>query len=142
MEERHGMTHTKAYRIVTDPDPYEQFKIALGYRVDNIIFLSGQAAINERGEIIGVNDFDAQAEQVFKNLKRVLEAAGSSLNKIIKVTIYLTDMANFQKIVALRERWFTKPYPADTIVEVKSLGLPELMIEIEAIALANGEIVE
>ena len=87
------------------------------------------------------NDFDAQAEQTFKNLKRVLEAAGSGLDKIIKVTIYLTDMGNFPKILELRERWFTKPYPADTIVEVKALGLPELMIEIEAIALANGEIV-
>ncbi|MFH0811593.1 MAG: RidA family protein [Pseudomonadota bacterium] len=135
------MTTTNAYRIVTDPDPYEPFKIALGYRVGNLIFLSGQAAINEKGEIIGVNDFDAQAEQVFKNLKRVLEAAGSSLDKIFKVTIYLTDMTNFPKIVALRKRWFTKPYPADTIVEVKALGLRELMIEIEAIALVNGEII-
>ena len=135
------MATTKAYRISTDPDPFEQFKIALGYRVDNLIFLSGQAAVNEAGAIVGVNDFDAQAEQTFKNLKRVLEAGGSGLDKIIKVTIYLTDMGNFSKILELRERWFTRPYPADTIVEVKALGLPELMIEIEAVALANGEII-
>ena len=135
------MTDINAYRIVTDPDPFEQFKIALGYRVGNLIFLSGEAAINEGGEIVGANDFDAQAEQTFRNIKRVLEAAGSGLEKIIKVTIYLTDMKNFPKILQLRERWFKKPYPADTIVEVKALGLPELMIEIEAIALVSGEVV-
>jgi reactive intermediate/imine deaminase len=136
------MATTKAYRISTDPDPFEQFNIAQGYRVDNLIFLSGQAAIDETGAIVGINEFDAQAEQTLKNLKRVLETAGSGLEKIIKVTIYLTDMGNFPKILDLRKRWFTKPYPADTIVEVRALGLPDLMIEIEAIALADGEIVE
>jgi enamine deaminase RidA (YjgF/YER057c/UK114 family) len=65
----------------------------------------------------------------------VLEAAGSGLDRIVKVTIFLTDMAaNFPKIVDLRGRWFSEPYPADTIVEVTSLALPELEIEIEAIA--------
>ena len=60
---------------------------------------------------------------------------------MIKVTIYLTDMSHFEKIVALRQQWFSAPYPADTIVEVNALALPELMIEIEAIAvegLAEG----
>ena len=57
--------------------------------------------------------------------------------RVVKVTIFLTDMANFPKIVALREKWFTAPYPADTIVEVTSLALPELEIEIEAIAVAG-----
>jgi len=59
---------------------------------------------------------------------------GSSLERIVKVTIFLTDMAHFEKIVELRRRWFTPPYPADTIVEVSSLALPELEIEIEALA--------
>src|SRR5437762_3066384 len=66
----------------------------------------------------------------------VLEAAGCGLDRIVKVSIYLTDMKNFPKVVELRERWFTHPYPADTIVEVSSLALPELQIEIEAVALA------
>ena len=87
---------------------------------------------------IGVGDFDAQAAQTFTTLKAVLEAAGSSLDQVIKVTIYLTDMGNFPKIVELRQQYFTAPYPADTIVEVKSLALPELEIEIEATALAAG----
>jgi len=57
---------------------------------------------------------------------------------VIKVTIFLTDMTNFEKIVDLRGKWFTEPYPADTIIEVKSLALPELMIEIEAIATVDA----
>jgi 2-iminobutanoate/2-iminopropanoate deaminase len=88
-------------------------------------------------ELVGVGDFDAQAEQTFRNLARVLEAGGSSLQRVVKVTIFLTDMANFSKIVELRERWFTPPYPADTIVEVRSLYRPEVEIEIEAIAVAT-----
>jgi 2-iminobutanoate/2-iminopropanoate deaminase len=123
-------------RIQTDPDPYEPFRLAQGYRIGDVLIVSGQAAIDEHGQVIGVGDFDAQAEQVFRNLKRVLEAGGSSLENIVKVTIYLTDMSNFGKIVELRGKWFTPPYPADTIVQVVALALPELEIEIEAIALA------
>jgi 2-iminobutanoate/2-iminopropanoate deaminase len=78
---------------------------------------------------------------VFTNIQRVLEAAGSSMEQIVKVTIYLTDMANFPKIVELRGRHFTPPYPADTIVEVSALALPELMIEIDVTALVEGRIV-
>jgi enamine deaminase RidA (YjgF/YER057c/UK114 family) len=74
---------------------------------------------------------------VFRNLRRVLEAGDSSLDRVVKVTIFLTDMANFPKIVELRGKWFMPPYPADTIVEVTSLALPELEIEIEAIAVAG-----
>ena len=103
---------------------------------------SGQAAIDKHGNLVGVGDFAAQAEQVFANLAEVLEAGGSSLAQVIKVTIYLTDMARFPDIVALRERYFTPPYPADTIVEVKALALPELEIEIEATALATGRTLE
>ncbi|VEF46539.1 endoribonuclease L-PSP [Bacillus freudenreichii] len=101
--------------------------------------LSGQASIDEHGKIIGVNDFEQQAKQTFANLDKLLKEAGSNLQQIIKVTIYLTDMSYFPKVVELRKKYFTPPYPADTIVEVKSLALPELMIEIDAVALVNGE---
>lgn len=123
-------------RIRTEPDPYEPFRLAQGYRVGDLLFISGQTAIDERGELVGGDDFDAQAEQTFRNLERVLEAGGSSLTNVVKVTIFLRDMKNFEKIVELRGRWFTPPYPADTIVEVSSLAFPELLIEIEAIAVA------
>lgn len=132
---------TRAHKIVIDPDPTEQFRIAPGYRVGNLVIISGQASIDENGDVVGAGDFDAQAEQVFKNIRRTLEAAGSSMDKIIKVNIYLTDMDHFPKIVELRGNYFTRPWPADTITGVTALALPELMIEIEATALVDGELV-
>jgi 2-iminobutanoate/2-iminopropanoate deaminase len=126
--------HVRVERITTEPDWYEPFRIALGYRVGDVLVLSGQAAIDQSGAVVGVGDFDAQAEQVFKNLELVLAAGGARMEDVVKVTIYLTDMSNFPKILELRERHFSPPYPADTIVEVSALALPELMIEIEAIA--------
>lgn len=126
-----------AEQIRLDPDPYEPFRLSQGFRVGDLLLISGQAAINPEGQIVGEGDFDAQAEQTFQNLKRVLEAGGSSLDKVVKVTIFLTDMGNFPKIVELRGKWFSEPWPADTIVEVNSLALPELEIEIEAIALVG-----
>lgn len=123
-------------RIKTEPDPFEPFCISQAMKVGNLVFTSGQAALSLDGELVGAGDFDAQATQTFENLQAVLQAAGTDLDRIVKVTIYLTDMAHFPRIVELRKRWFSQPWPADTIVEVSSLALPELMIEIEAVALA------
>jgi reactive intermediate/imine deaminase len=127
----------KIKEITIEPDPYKPFRLAQGYRVGELLFISGQAAIDRNGQIVGIGNFDAQAEQVFANLERVLRAGGSSLANVIKVTIFLRDMSNFSKIVELRGRYFRPPYPADTIVEVASLYSPEALIEIEAIAVAD-----
>jgi reactive intermediate/imine deaminase len=127
----------KIERIRIDPDPYEPFRLAQGYRVGDLLFISGQAAIDQSGRIVGVGDFDVQAKQAFENLDRVLRAGGSSLKNVVKVTIFLTDMGHFDRIVELRGQWFTAPYPADTIVEVNSLYSPDAMIEIEAIAVID-----
>ena len=131
---------TDAIQVRTDPDPYAAFNIAQGYKVGDLVFVSGQAALDLHGNIVGVGGFDAQATQAFDNLRAVLTAAGSGLDRLIKVTIYLTDMSNFERVVALRERYFSPPWPADTLVEVSALALPELMIEIEGIALADGQV--
>ena len=120
--------------ISMSTNPLEPYAIAPGWQVGNLLFLSGQAAINEHGELIGVGDFDAQLVQTMANIDRVLAAGGSDRSRIVKVTIYLTDMVNFPAIVEARRKYFTPPYPADTIVEVKSLALPELAIEIDVIA--------
>jgi 2-iminobutanoate/2-iminopropanoate deaminase len=134
------MTDTIAQRIKTQPDPFEPFRISLGFRVGNLILLSGHASLDDSGNVVGAGDFDAQADRTMHNIGRTLAAAGSGIDKIVKVTIYVTDITNFPKVMELRAKWFKPPWPADTIVEVKSLALPELMIEIEAVALASGEL--
>ena len=131
---------TDAIQVKTVPDPYEAFNIAQAYRAGDLIFVSGQAALDLEGNIVGEGDFGAQAVQAFENLRAVLLAAGSGMDKLIKVNIYITDMANFGTVVAMRERYFSPPWPADTLVEVSALALPELMIEIEGVALADGKV--
>ncbi|MBV7264800.1 RidA family protein [Erythrobacter ani] len=126
----------KPVPVSIDPDPLKPYALAPAWRVGDLVFLSGQAALAEDGSIVGENDFDLQLGQTLANIERVLEAAGSDLSKIVKVTIYLTDMANFPKIVEARKKHFTPPYPADTTVEVSSLALPELLVEIDVIASA------
>lgn len=124
-------------QVITKPDPYAPFLLSQAIKANGFAFVSGQAAIGDDGEIVGEDDFDRQAEQAFRNLDRVLVAAGSSLSKVVKVTIFLRSMENFGKIVELRRKWFTAPYPADSIIEVSSLYSPKAMIEIEAVALAE-----
>ncbi len=124
-------------RIVTKPDPYEPYRLSQGHRVGDLLFISGQAGYDDEGRIVAPGDFRAQAELAFANLDRALHAGGSSLANVVKVTIFLTDMSHFPEVVELRGRYFSSPYPADTIVEVSSLYAKDAMIEIEAIAVAD-----
>ncbi|AKM07889.1 RidA family protein [Pelagerythrobacter marensis] len=123
----------KLERIVTTPDNYEPFLLSQGIRFGNLLFVSGQAGSDDDGKIVE-GGFLAQGRQAFANLRRALEAGGSSLDDVIKVTIFVTDMGHFNDVVELRRAFFSAPYPADTIAEVKALYKPEVMIEIEAIA--------
>jgi 2-iminobutanoate/2-iminopropanoate deaminase len=128
--------HISAIKI--NPDPYQPFRLAQGYRVGDLLFISGQTAIDDNGQLTGIGDFDKQADKAFENLEKVLKAGGSSLGNVVKVTILLKNMGNFDKIVALRGKYFTAPYPADTILEVSSLYSPDALIEIEAVAVADN----
>ncbi|QBE63878.1 RidA family protein [Pseudoduganella lutea] len=120
-------------RVITQPDNYEPFLLSQGIRFGNLLFVSGQAGAVDDGRIVE-GGFRAQGEQAFANLRRVLEAGGSSLGDVVKVTIFVTDMGHFQDVVELRRKFFSAPYPADTIAEIKALYDPAAMIEIEAIA--------
>jgi 2-iminobutanoate/2-iminopropanoate deaminase len=120
-------------RVVTTPDNYEPFLLSQGIRYGNLLFISGQAGAGDDGKIVD-GGFRAQGEQAFANLRRALEAGGSTLDDVVKVTIFVTDMGNFREVVELRRKFFSEPYPADTIAEIKALYDPKAMIEIEAIA--------
>lgn len=120
--------------IQWENDPFDPYMIGQGHIVGNQIFLSGQASIDQNGEIVGVGDVWAQMEQAMANIERALTAAGSGINRIFKITIYLTDMSNFDKVLELRKKYFSSPWPADTTVGVQSLALPELLVELDVIA--------
>jgi len=87
----------------------------------NLVFMSGQIPLVPATMEIVEGDFTARATQVFANLKAVAEAAGGSLDQIVKVTIFLTDLNDFATVNAVMESFFSQPYPARAAVGVASL---------------------
>lgn len=100
-------------------------------RVDNTVYLSGQIPLNPATMEL-VEGFEEQTVQVFENLKAVAEAAGGSLNDIVKLNIYLTDLGNFATLNEIMGRYFAAPYPARAAVGVASLPR-NACVEMEAI---------
>lgn len=123
-------------KIVSTPNapqaigPYSQAMV-----VNGIVYTSGQIALTPAGEMLE-NDVELQAHQVLKNLSNVLEASGSSLDKVIKTTIFLADMDDFLKINAIYAEYFGEHKPARSTVAVKTLP-KNALIEIDCIALVN-----
>jgi len=106
-------------------------------RVDHprsLIFLSGQLSRDARGLLVGRGDMREQARQAIRNMQTVLEAAGGSLDDIVSIVVYTTDMREFKDIVAARTEFFQKKLPTSTIVEVNHLSEPGLLIEFQAVA--------
>ena len=105
-----------------------------------LIFIAGQTALDRDGNVIGRNDFPAQAAQVFRNLAVALEASGCTAANLVKMTVFLTDMTNLGAYREARNRFFASvsppAAPAVTLVEVSKLYGADFMIEIEAIAAA------
>jgi enamine deaminase RidA (YjgF/YER057c/UK114 family) len=103
-----------------------------------LIFIAGQTALDRDGNVVGKNDFEAQAAQVFRNLAIALQASGCTPANLVKLTVFLTDMNNLGFYRAARNRFFatvTPPAaPAVTLVEVSKLYGADFTIEIEAIA--------
>lgn len=87
----------------------------------NLVFLSGQIPLDPATQALVEGDFEARARQVFDNLRAVAEAAGGDLDKVVKLTIYLTDLGNFATVNSVMEDYFSQPYPARAAVGVASL---------------------
>jgi reactive intermediate/imine deaminase len=98
------------------------------------IYISGQIAYDQSGNLVGAGDMKAQAEQVFKNLEAALTAAGAKFSDVVKMNSYITDMSKAPAVREVRARYFGEAAPASTFVEVKGLVRPELMLEVEVIA--------
>lgn len=104
-----------------------------------LVFVSGQVALDGSGNIVGKDDFRAQATQVFENLRAALEAAGGSFRDVIKLNSYVVDMAGMPHFRAVRDEYVnTASPPASTAVQVSRLFRPEFLLEVEAIAVVKG----
>ena len=100
-----------------------------------IVFVAGQVALNKAGEIVGKEDFHAQVQQVFENLKAAVEAAGGNFGDVIKLNSYFLDLAPLPEFREVRDKYINvKNPPASTAVQVPKLFRPEFLVEIEAVA--------
>jgi 2-iminobutanoate/2-iminopropanoate deaminase len=96
------------------------------------LFTSGLTSRDDVGNIVGAGDMAAQTRQVFANLEDVLAAAGADYSKVVKFTIYVTDIDGYRDALP-KDRPFMAGAPASTLIEVSRLASPELLIEVEAI---------
>ncbi|MBI2251928.1 MAG: RidA family protein [Armatimonadetes bacterium] len=107
--------------------PYSQ-----GIKYGSLIFISGQIPLNQEGKLAG-EEIDLQARQTLENLKAILEAANSSLEKVLKTTIFLKNLADFNLVNQIYAEYFKENYPSRSTVQVADLP-KGAKIEIEAIA--------
>ena len=104
----------------------------------NMVFVSGQVARNAQGELVGKGDVKAQTRQVLENVKSVLETAGATMDDVVKVTVFVTNVEDdYTAIHEARAEYWQTGYPASTMVEVSSLVSKDMLIEIEAIAVTQ-----
>jgi reactive intermediate/imine deaminase len=104
-----------------------------------LVFVAGQVALDAGGNIVGAGDIVAQTRQVMENIRLALEAAGATFADVVKIVNYITDVNEFSKMAAVRREYLREPHPTSTLVEVQALMFPELMIEIEAMAVIPEE---
>lgn len=102
------------------------------------VAISGQVALDEKGEVVGAGDPAAQARQVFENLNRCLAAAGATFEDVVKLTYFVTDVAYLPEVRKVRDRYVNvgRP-PASSAVQVVALYRPELVMEVEAFAVVQ-----
>ncbi|MPY66009.1 RidA family protein [Deinococcus sp. SDU3-2] len=101
------------------------------------VYLSGQIAVDAQGEVVGPGDFTTQARQVFENLRLALAEVGRTFDHVVKLTLFLTDMADLPQLRAVRDEFIDLAQPpASSAVQVAGLVRPELLVEVEAIAAA------
>lgn len=102
------------------------------------LYVSGQVAVDNAGAVVGKGDLKAQTRQVFENLKSALAASGATLDHVVKITVFMTDVSEIQAFRDVRDSYFTKQLPASSLVQVVRLVRPEWMIEIEAVAIVES----
>jgi enamine deaminase RidA (YjgF/YER057c/UK114 family) len=106
-------------------------------RAGNTVYVAGQTATNEQGQVVGKGDFTAQATQVFENLKKALASCNADFSHVVKTTIFLTDPRFREPLGEVRQRYLGQNLPTSTLVTVAALAVPDLLIEIEAIAVLD-----
>ncbi len=104
-------------------------------KAGNIVYIAGQVAQDEHGQVVGRGDFMAQATQVFENLRACLASVGAGFEDLVKINVFLTDARYRPVLVEVRSKFLRDPLPASTLVVVAGLAEPEYLLEIEGVAI-------
>ncbi|MGH3329032.1 MAG: RidA family protein [Streptomycetales bacterium] len=126
---RAGRTEVRAPDL---PEPMSHYTDAVIH--GDLVFVSGCLATDTEGNLVGGDDTAAQTRQVLGNLGKALQAAGAGFSDVLKVTLFLTDIADRARINPVRQEFFGAARPASTLVEVSRLAVPGAKVEIEAVA--------
>src|SRR5262245_60862294 len=124
------------YTTITPAEakPVGNYKMATRMESGRLLYIAGQVARDTEGNVLGQGDIRTQARQVFENLRHVLRAAGGDLSDLLKITTYITSLEDFPAVVEMRSSFFPGELPASTLIVVKRLAQPELLIEVEGMA--------
>lgn len=122
-------------------DPGWGWNAGFGYsqavRAGDLLFVAGQMPVDNQVQVVGPGDIRAQTRQVFENLKAVLAAAGATLDDLVELVSYHTDMADLGAVVEVKGEYIAGDFPAWTAVGVTALALPGQLIEFKAVAVAR-----
>ncbi len=125
-------------KIITSKTKWEEkYAFSQGIQcenVKNILFLAGQASIDENGNVAHKGDIKAQTQLSLENIRVLLEKTGFKLSDVVQENIYLTDMKYLKDVIEVRKKFWKNNCPANSVIGVKCLGLDDLMIEIAVIA--------
>ena len=109
-----------------------------GVRVGEFLFVSGQIAQGDDGQVVGPGDCDAQTRQVMARIRTIVEAAGATMQDVVKITTFLTDLTDYPAFSAVRSETFPTSPPASSTVVVAALVRPEYLVEVEAVVHIPG----
>jgi reactive intermediate/imine deaminase len=119
------------FRVAGINEPVSHYTDAV--RWGDLLFVSGIAPLDAEGGLVGGDDAVKQTRQIFENMKRILAAAGAGFADVLRVTVYLTDIADRARINPVRQEYFGKTRPASTLIEVSAFVVPGMKVEIEAV---------
>ena len=110
------------------------FSSAVKVTGGSLVFLAGMSPVDAERKLVGLDNFDAQVEQVWENMRLAVEKAGGKLADIVTMTVFLTDMRHGNRFIELRQQKFGKDFPASALIGIDHLAVPGMLIEIQAIA--------
>ena len=124
---------------VSSVSPYEDvIGFSRAVRVGDLVFVSGTVAWGPDGKLVGAGDVYAQAKQTLANIEGYLREAGASLKDVVRTRIYLTDIGRWQEVARAHREVFGGVRPASSLLEISRLAEPEMLVEIEAVAVLSA----